>query len=1147
MSLTTGVSTVKLPPSEDFGDLSATVELTLDDGDSISAVSVSASWITATIGGLITVDENAGDDEEDDDEDSSEDAVVSSSRTGTVTWTTTNGDVATVTVLQYGEVWFSDGEETLNLDNSAQTVELPTATYEADSTLSVTPYSVDQEEGIADWLEIDEDAWTVSVQDNSGAGRTETLSLVFCVGDEMLGFVSCTIVQSSGEESLTLSGSGLTFTYSGGIGNVSFSTTGGENISSCSCSVDWVTVTYDSAADDDGNYSGTITVTVSSNAYGVKRTATVTVVGALYSAATITVTQDEGPYFITLSSEAVELDCGANSEIVKITDTGDSVTLPLTASYDDASDWLAVVVAETTITIYATANTDSSSRTATVTLTGGNASVTLTVVQAGAPSRENLRLIPMQCGDDESYVLLFRDNPDETACMLDIYDAKTRKLYQTIDETPFPAGSEREIRYIQSFDVVYFAQGQTYPCKLVRDTNDDAGDGEGEYVFSFEDAEFLVQPLLEWDIYSEHTIKVFAQEDSALLEGSYYPKGSVRVDDEDEDRTLYIAIQDAPTGIAFPNTDYYHVFSGAGSGLLMTIDGSNTNENLVIGQWIAIKYTNKVYDSQLWDYDSYPEGTSTDANTSYPEVETLDPLDSKTDQEGNELRPDTGGGYGFSSEWFPVRGEVTLKTEGTWSGVIELQEKDDDGNVFTIGKITSENGLSNTELTREVDEFGHAVRVACTRREKAYQTQAAIYGTHSDEVQYVITECDEGLQWTLESSDIQNVYIKVTGKTTLDDGTGVYIVDVESGMTHECESTSYALGAWSTANGYPEHLTIYQERLVYACNVQKPTTLWLSKTNHWDDFESGTDDTSAMNYTMQTDKYDRVRWLLALKSAIAIGTDYGEWQFGEAGGGVVTVDNGRFINTSSIGSAEGLPAVVLGGALIMVKTGAKKVHRCDYNTLSEESAGTQLSLLSSHLFDDDEIVDMMVVRAPTNTMYCLHDSGKLTSFTYEPEYDVAGWAQHSVLDGVVCACVVRRSGTDVLVMIAEKDGSYLLGEIDSESEVYLDDGESYTSELIPTPFAVNQQTGAYGSRNVFAGVDVYLTEGTQFEVCLPGGNWTHVEVGYNTDNTLPAFDLQKVTIPVSAGWEDEAVIDVRTDYAGPFVVAGIGVNIRKGK
>ena len=100
------------------------------------------------------------------------------------------------------------------------------------------------------------------------------------------------------------------------------------------------------------------------------------------------------------------------------------------------------------------------------------------------------RVIPMQCGDNESYALLFYEA--DGAVMVDIHDSGTRALVQTL-KTPFPVGGIATIRSIQSFDVMFFAQPDTYPCKLQRKNK---ADGSG-YEFSFEENKFLPEPLME--------------------------------------------------------------------------------------------------------------------------------------------------------------------------------------------------------------------------------------------------------------------------------------------------------------------------------------------------------------------------------------------------------------------------------------------------------------------------------------------------------------------------------------------------------------------------------------------------------------------------------------------------------------------------
>ena len=904
----------------------------------------------------------------------------------------------------------------------------------------------------------------------------------------------------------------------------------------------------------------------------------------------------------------------------------------------------------------------------------------------------NRRLIPMQCGGNESYTLLFREAEDSV--LLDVYDVSTRQCVQTLT-TPFPVGGIGSIHHIQSFDVMFFAQPKTHPCKLVRKNKEDGG-----YEFSFEDNEFLPEPTLEWNFNSDHDINVFAIPDEDLVQAGadgneYYPKGVLREARGAEELTIshsyhsaqpdgvyggeagigwisvygfaptenaakyqkgktyshsgvnvvvspsdamgdiltvysaeeidgsgaiyeltfdapaegvpyehnykanvlfkfarvervgsdgvyfylgrvrcrlvdhaginvsfensafvssfssfmahvkygepefYVTLLDAPVGEPLTNEVYYKRASGSGFDVALTIDGTNANENLGVGQIIALKYKAALSVSEVWDYDGLPVGTT---HSPAPPVEVLEPLLSKLDSENNELRPSSGGGYGNASRLYPVRGKVELKTEGKWSGIIELQELDKEQNLSTIAKITSENALSNTSLSRDIEDFGSSVRVVCTRREKAYQVNKSINGEGA--VYSKILQIDDGCQWTLTSEEAQTAYLRIKEKRTLSSGIKCYIAECIGGVNKSFSTSSYALGAWGENNGYPEHITIYQERLVYAGNKTKPMTLWMSKTNKWTDFELGTNDSSSITATLATEKYDKIQWVLPNKNGILIGTQHGEFSLGGSDGGVATANNITATATSNIGSSE-VSADVFGTATIMVKTGGKELYRIDYNTLSEESAGNQISLLASHLFEDDPVVDMLVVKAPSNMLFCLHESGKLSSLTYEPEYSVTGWAQHSVLDGVDCACVFRVGGKDSLCLVVKKGDKYILGELDLTGDVWTDDGEKYESFVKTTPLSFDS-LGNYGRQLIIAGCDIYVGKGTkQFDLRLHGGDWTRVDNGFGPLNNLRSFETQRVEAHTTSAWVDEATVEIKSSSAFPLVIHAIGASVRK--
>lgn len=1048
------------------------------------------------------------------------------------------------------------------------------------------------------------------------------------------------------------------------------------------------------------------------------------------------------------------------------------------------------------------------------------------------------RVIPMQCGNDESYALVFYEQDDKVK--VDVYDASTKGKVVSLD-SPFPVGGIPDIRYVQSYDVLFFAQPDTYPCKFKRENDEESGG----YKFSFEDSEFLPEPVMEWDESRKHSIRIFAKSFSEQLVGGndylgfkgYLPAGSiVTLDDvsgaskvvskvekfkrktsyiyyfvdgvktrcrhdfwylvanvegateslkrsrvsfksgkyafkvwvdsgvarvyETQELSAYIskdelnvefksgyvdsvdeatgevsifagsmvvttnlflpyldetkpytyAVVDSPspdepevlfdsattfvdrqdydicvygrmgisttsdlrvgdkvlvscitfkvsfsfndvedsraqlrvdrvvdsagvdvsgcfsvgqayesdsytyadivgtasvfaevveiynsgqsasaklficgfdvssnypasmkttelsgdrrvvhTGldrrfyIARRDIDFYNssyivesFFSGidGSSGrVLMTVDGGANSKSVSYGQIIAVRYGTNLLTSGMFSYD----GNVNVSESPNPNVAPEERLPSKKDTNGDELRPESGGGVLAASESFPFKGSLTFKTDGVWSGVLELQELDEHNNVSVLATVSSENGLSNTELERDITEFGRRIRVACTRREYAYTVEK--YNDGSTKT----FKDDTGCQWTLSSQGDRVCYFRIVGKTKAYGELDCYEVELLGGCYEAFTSRSYALGAWSTKNGYPRHITIFQERLVYAGNKEKPMTVWMSKTNKWKDFELGTDDTSAITATLATEKYDSIEWLTLNKNSILLGSKYNEFSIGANDGTVTTADNILASTMSSIGGAA-IPAAKVGTSTLMVKVGREELHKVEFNALSEQSTGTQVSMLARHLFEEDRIKDVFSIQSPRNMLFCVHESGKLSSLTYEQEFDVLGFARHDVLDGVESGCVIRRDGRDVLCMVVREGDSYVLGEIDFDSDVWTDDGKNYESEVLTTPMKPQSKyaTSGYGRQMNIAGADVYVSsDSRQFRARLVGSDvvdvdWVRVDNGFNTDGELRGWDRQKVELPMTGSWLEEPMVEIKCDTAHPLTVYGVGAALAQG-
>ncbi len=1046
------------------------------------------------------------------------------------------------------------------------------------------------------------------------------------------------------------------------------------------------------------------------------------------------------------------------------------------------------------------------------------------------------RVIPMQCGNDESYALVFYEQDDKVK--VDVYDASTKEKLASLD-SPFPVGGITEIRYVQSYDVLFFAQQDTYPCKFKRENDEETGG----YKFSFENVEFLPEPVMEWNESSKHTIKLFAKHSMEQLEssnaggilpigsitserepavassavcllqktGAVYEDGSVgylvylvfsrdwaqvfvkdkvwlfnntlavrllsetdvtlvswqdilgssassakitnydgyqvlsittdkavvtkvsgdtctasvgtvRVrgfkyssvdipvsnntgktvviykNDNDklvairaptlhptydaatsatrkltlhfygakwfEDNTT-LAVKEAFTkaervfdigavklkfsfcvagrvtskeavkigsiidgsgndvsylwsledpvvvsgntmwtavGYSFsaalldvepllvkatillrdcdylrghdeakfvtwpmllyaePGGAFYETMPGGqtsstsdlsvsrtrnrvgGKGFraYITVDARANSDSLVFGQTLAIRDGSQFYASGTFAASNNVNQTS--ENVLYnpkPPVSTEFYTDATYEQEKSALA---------ASDLYAFRGSVTVKTDGVWSGIVELQEVDDNDNVTTVASISSEMGLSNTELERDITDFGRRIRVACKRREKATEWTTTINGDGTLRVAKN-SHIDTGCMWSMRGNSSSAVYLRIIGKAKVYGVVDCYEVEVVGSASGAFATRSYALGAWSTKNGYPRHITIFQERLVYAGNKEKPMTVWMSKTNKWKDFELGTDATSAITATLATEKYDSIEWLTLNKNSILLGSKYNEFSIGANDGTVTTADNILASTMSSIGGAP-IPAAKVGTATLMVKVGQEEIHKVDYNALSEQSTGTQVSMLARHLFEGDRIMDIFSTQSPRNMLFCVHESGKLSSLTYEQEYDVLGFARHDVLDGVESGCVIRRGGRDVLCMVVREGDSYVLGEIDFDSDVWTDDGKDYESEVLTTPLkppTTKTMSTGYGRQTNIAGADVYVSsDSRQFRARMVGSDWVRVDNGFGTDGELRGWDTQRVELPTTGSWVEEPMVEIVCDTAHPLTVYGVGAAIAQG-
>lgn len=483
-------------------------------------------------------------------------------------------------------------------------------------------------------------------------------------------------------------------------------------------------------------------------------------------------------------------------------------------------------------------------------------------------------------------------------------------------------------------------------------------------------------------------------------------------------------------------------------------------------------------------------------------------------------------------------GSVTLKTEGgIWSGRLVLEMSLDDGKTWEfVDAVVSENGSANPQVTVDINEIGALVRVRCDRREKA-TTRQALIPSDGGEVSYKTVENDTGCKWTLTCEGYSDIFVKVVERGY---SYNEWIVECISGCPYPVSSTTWAEGAWNSRYGYPQTVTLHEERLCFAGNTKKPTTLWCSAINHYDDFRRGTLDTSSISVKPSSHSYGRAVWL-ASGAQLIMGTTLEEFSIGSRDS-VAAMSGSNIVakSSASYGSAD-FDCVQSKSGIFSVLPGGKKIGVLNYDAV-EEYTGTEVSQRAESLFESG-VKELSYVKAPQETLYVLCENGSVAVLTYDFGQNVAGWSLFEILDGVEAMCAVRRGASDVLVFVVNVEGDLVLGEIDPTSNVWRDCGAFYVSECYPMPMDVSGNVSA-GLTGKITQADVYLTEGHSFEYSFDGKTW-HKCGERGKDGVLREL-FGRIELRQSSDWKDEATVMFRTKFTAPFTIAAVGAEIKRG-
>lgn len=295
------------------------------------------------------------------------------------------------------------------------------------------------------------------------------------------------------------------------------------------------------------------------------------------------------------------------------------------------------------------------------------------------------------------------------------------------------------------------------------------------------------------------------------------------------------------------------------------------------------------------------------------------------------------------------------------------------------------------------------------------------------------TESDGTVNWEYQHDGAG--YAEITGFTS----TTVVTADVVKQLPASSltpGTKKWSEGEWSDYRGWPRTVAFYEDRLWFAGSSNRPQTLWASTSGNYEDHKYGTNDDDALNYTINSQEINPIRWLAPGK-ILMIGTAGSEFiASASSPDEAITPTNVRIVQQTTYGSSDVRPFRI-GNAVLFVQRSLRKVRELTYQFESDAYVAPNLTLLAEHITNTG-VADMTYQQEPDQIMWMPCTCGKLVGMTYERTEDVVGWHEHPLGGSVESVTSIPHwdGDQDVVWMVVQRT-------IDGGSVRYIEYIEKY--------------------------------------------------------------------------------------------------------
>jgi hypothetical protein len=222
--------------------------------------------------------------------------------------------------------------------------------------------------------------------------------------------------------------------------------------------------------------------------------------------------------------------------------------------------------------------------------------------------------------------------------------------------------------------------------------------------------------------------------------------------------------------------------------------------------------------------------------------------------------------------------------------------------------------------------------------------------------------------------------------------------------------------------GNPGVPSFFQQRMVLAGLTKAPQSFYMSQPGSYYNFNISNpiEPDDAISAAIVSGQLNTIKSMSSMPAGMIMLSDKAAWLINGGSAGSAVSPESIVANAQAYNGSSDVPPIIANSDLLYVQAKGSIVRYLVFNYYAQVYTGTDISVLSSHLFYGFQILQWAWAEEPFKVVWTIRDDGTMLTLTFMKEQELIGWA-HSDTTGLYQSVTVC---TEAITDFGDVDAVY---------------------------------------------------------------------------------------------------------------------------